>query len=111
MIPVALSDVCAMLDGLGLPWANTKFADGQEPAPPFICLVGGYTDAAYADNAQWMRYMVYDVALYTSARDYETERMVEDALEARGISVEKSVTPIDGEHLVEAAYEIPVIED
>lgn len=106
-----LTEVCDLLDEFGLPWANPKFDKCDEPAPPFVCLVGGYTEAMHADNAQWIRYMVYDVALYTSARDYALERRLEAALESRGINVDKSTTPIDGEHLVETAYQIPIIED
>lgn len=106
---VSLDEACTILDEFGLPWANSKFED--EPAPPFICLVGGYTEAMHADNVQWIRYMIYDIALYTSARDYKLERELEAVLESRGIGVTKSTTPIDGEHLIETAYQIPIIED
>lgn len=108
---VSLDEACALLDEFGLPWANPKFDKADEPAPPFICLVGGYTEAMHADNVQWIRYMLYDVALYTSARDYELERELEAAIESHGIGVYKSTTPIDGEHLIETVYQIPIIED
>ena len=47
---IELKALCGVLDSLGIPWANQRFADGEEPAPPFICLVAGYNEAAYADN-------------------------------------------------------------
>lgn len=71
-----------MLESLGIPWANQKFADGEEPAPPFICLVAGYSEAAYADNNTYLSWMPYDIALYTRHRDYATEKRIRAALEA-----------------------------
>ena len=50
---IELKALCGVLDSLGIPWANQRFADGEEPAPPFICLVAGYNEAAYADNGTY----------------------------------------------------------
>ena len=62
---IELKALCGVLDSLGIPWANQRFADGEEPAPPFICLVAGYNEAAYADNGTYLSWMPYDIALYT----------------------------------------------
>ena len=105
----SLEELCAAVDGTGIPWANTSF-EGGEPSPPFIVLVPGYTDTAYADNAAWYRWMPYDVALYVRDRDIDAEARVEEALDAIGAAWEKAVTRIDGEHLVETAYTVNVQE-
>lgn len=107
---ISLDDLCSLLDGLGIPWANQKFADGEEPAPPFICLVAGYTEAAYADNKTYLSWMPYDVALYTRHRDYATERRIREALESAECAYTLGITDIDSERLTEAAFTVHVSE-
>ncbi|MRX82255.1 hypothetical protein [Eggerthella guodeyinii] len=106
-----LADLSAALDSLEIPWANTAFRNGEEPAPPFICLVAGFSETAYADNSEYVRFMGYDVALYARERDYEREKGIEAALRAAGINYGKAVTFIDAEALVETAYSVAVEED
>ena len=107
---IELKALCGVLDALGIPWANQKFADGEEPAPPFICLVAGYNEAAYADNGTYLSWMPYDIALYTRHRDYATEKRIRDALEAAGCPFTLSITNIDSEELTEAAFTVNVAE-
>lgn len=107
---VTLKRLCAALDSLGIPWANQRFADGQEPQPPFICLVAGYSGAAHADNGVWQGWMEYDVALYTRERDYASERRIAGALDAIECPHSLSVTQIDSENLIEAAFSVNVDE-
>lgn len=106
-----LTELAALVDSLGVPWANTMFHDGEEPAPPFICLVAGVTETRYADNAAYLRYMPYDVALYAKARDYRLEKDIEAALDGAGFAYEKAVARIDAEDLIETAYGVAVEED
>ena len=107
---VTLDALCKALDALGVPWANQRFSDGDEPQPPFICLVAGFSGAAYADNAVWRDWMEYDVALYTRNRDYATERKIGDALDAIECPYALAITPIDSENLIEAAFSVSVAE-
>lgn len=107
----SLDDLISAVESLGIPWANGAFQDGEEPPPPFIVLVAGFSQSAYADNIAWARAMPYDVALYTRARDYELERRIGDAIEAAGIAYELAITHIDAEHLTEAAFSVAVSED
>ena len=82
----------------------------EEPAPPFICLVAGYNEAAYADNGTYLSWMPYDIALYTRHRDYATEKRIRDALEAAECPFTLSITNIDSEELTEAAFTVNVAE-
>lgn len=106
---ITLKELCAAIDGLGIPWANQKF-DTDEPEPPFICLVAGFSEAAYADNLTYMQWMPYDVALYTRQRDYATEQRVAAALDEAGCAYTLGITNIDNEKLVEAAFSVNVAE-
>lgn len=107
---ITLNALCALLDGLGIPWANQKFADGEEPSPPFICLVAGYAEAAYADNKIYLSWMPYDIALYTRHRDYATEKRIRSALDAADCPYTLGITEIDSEELTEAAFTVNVDE-
>lgn len=107
---ITLKELCAILDGLDIPWANQKFADGEEPLPPFICLVAGYNEAAYADNNTYLSWMPYDIALYTRYRDYANEQRIRDALEAAECPYALGITKIDSEELTEAAFTVNVAE-
>lgn len=107
---VKLKDLCTIIDSLGIPWANTAFA-GEEPEPPFIVLVAGFSEAAYADGINWKTWMPYDIALYTRHRDYANEKKIAVALDAAEIPYEKSVTMIQNENLIETAFEVDVDEE
>ena len=72
--------------------------------------VAGYGDGVSADNVGWCRWMPYDVALYVRERDYELEKRFEAALDAAEFNYNKTVTSLDGDELVETAYEIDVTE-
>lgn len=106
-----LDDLCAVLDGLGIEWANEDFADDERPAPPYIVLSAGFGETIYADNVAWVRWMPCEVLLYTAQRSYELESKIADALDAAGCAFEKSVTHVDGERLIEAAFAVNVTEE
>lgn len=105
-----LKDLTQLLDAFGLPWANGGFRDGEFPTPPYIDIEAGYGDGVSADNVGWCRWMPYDVALYVRERDYGLEKRFEAALDAAEFNYNKTVTPLDGDELVETAYEIDVTE-
>ena len=107
---IGLKELCGVLDSLGIPWANQRFADGEEPSPPFICLVAGYNETTYADNNVFASWMSYDVALYTRRRDYATEQRIRDALAAAECPYTLCITEIDSEELTEAAFTVNVAE-
>ena len=100
---IGLDELCGVLDSLGIPWANQRFADGEEPTPPFICLVAGYNEAAYADNDTYLSWMPYDIALYTRHRDYANEQRIRDALKAAECPYTLGITESDSEELTDAA--------
>ena len=107
----ALSDLVAAVESMGLPWSNGAFKPGERPAPPYIELEAGYSVSSFADNACFERWMAYDVGLYCAARNYALEWKLERALDAAGLTYEKTVTPIDSEGVVETAYQLSVHED
>lgn len=105
-----LDELVDLLKSFGLPFSNGSFLADERPAPPYIEIEAGYSEAVFADNVTHIRWMPYDCALYCAARDYELEQRIESALDAAEFAYTKTVTAIDGEGVIETAYEINVIE-
>lgn len=106
-----LDDLCTLLDGLGIPWANEGFRDDTKPAPPYISLEAGFGEAAFADNTAWQRWMPYEILLYTAQRSYDLESKIAAALDAAECAFEKSITRVDGERLIVACFSVNVTEE
>lgn len=105
-----LDELVGILKSFGLPFSNGAFLADEQPAPPYIEIEAGYSEAVFADDVTHIRWMPYDCALYCAARDYELEQRIEATLDAAGFTYAKAVTAIDGEGVIETAYEINVIE-
>lgn len=108
----SLKDLADLLDSLGIPWTNGTARDdsGKDKVPPYIDIEAGYGDSIFADNKTWALSMPYDVALYARERDYQLEQRIETALDDADFAFTKIVTPLDGEDLIETAYEVNVSE-
>lgn len=106
----SLDELVAVLKSFGLPFSNGAFQPDELPAPPYIEIEASYGEAVYADNVAHLRWMPYDCGLYCAERDYELEQRVETALEDAGFAYSKTVTPIDGEGVIEIAYQTNVFE-
>jgi hypothetical protein len=105
-----LDELVAVLKSFGLPFSNGAFQPDERPAPPYIEIEASYGEAVYADNATHLQWMSYDCGLYCAERDYELEQRVETALDDAGFAYTKTITPIDGEGVIETAYQINVFE-
>lgn len=107
----SLDEVCLILDLIGIPWANERFDEDEQPAPPYICLQAGFGDAAYADDAAYIRWMEYEILLYTRERAYDIEERIGAALDGIGCGFEKTITHYDGERLIEASFTVYLSEE
>lgn len=105
-----LDELVAVLKSFGLPFSNGAFQPDERPAPPYIEIEASYGEAVYADNATYLQWMSYDCGLYCAERDYELEQRVETAFDDAGFAYTKTITPIDGEGVIETAYRINVFE-
>ncbi|WP_130811406.1 hypothetical protein [Olsenella sp. Marseille-P4559] len=108
---IKLDELCAMLDGLGIPWTNEGYTDEDRPEPPYISLEADLGGTSYADNVAWASWMNYEILLYTTHRSYEIESKIASALDAAGCAFSETVTHVDGEHLVEASFYVSVQEE
>lgn len=107
---ITLDQLCGVLDGLGIPWANEGFSDDDKPAPPYMSLEAGFGETAYADNKAWASWMNYEILLYTAHRSYELESRIEAALDKAGCAFSESVMHADGESMIVASFSVSVQE-
>lgn len=103
---ITIEDVGAALDGLGLPWANTKFKERVEP--PFLLLVASNRDAVFADGLNWPSDTNYTLYLVSENRDYANERIVEGMFEGLGIPYRMDFDTIDDDDIVQAYFTFSV---
>ena len=99
-----MEKIAAMLAETGIPFAYDHFAEGESPEPPFLCYLLPKSDNFAADGRVYFKIDVLHIELYTDEKSPETERQVEDVLDAHGIFYNKSEVWIDSEKLYEVLY-------
>ena len=103
--------IYTMIQSIGLPCAYYQFPDNTPQAPPFVCWFFSVNTDVFADNENHVDKEVLNIELYTSYRDFETEKAVEAVLKAHGFTYAKEASFIDGERIWQISYESEVIID
>lgn len=95
-----LSEIADMLDEIGVPVAYRAFeADGTAPAPPFICYLLPNSDPEIADDINYAKIEELDIELYTSFKDFELEKTIENVLTSHGIAFTREETYLSDEKM------------
>ena len=94
----------AMLQETDLPIAYDHFAEGESPAPPFLCFLCPGSDNFAADGKVWYKINRVNVEFYTDRKDPELEERIETVLDGHGIFYDKSEVWIESERLYEVLY-------
>lgn len=94
-----------ILKACGIPFAYDHFAEGEAPSPPFICYLLPSSDNFSADGKVYYKKNQVRIELYTDTKNLETEKAVEDELDAFSVFYNKSETWIDSEKLYEVLYQ------
>ena len=101
-------EIDAMIGEVGLPYAYYQFPEtGQQP--PFICWMLDGIDDLYADNINYQGIGQLTVELYTDAKDFALETVVEQLFTAHDLSYAKDGTFIESERMHETIYTTEVI--
>lgn len=90
---------------VGILFAYDHFAEGESPAPPFICYLLPSSDNFAADGRVYYKINDVNIEQYTDAKYLSVEQKLEDVLDKYGIFYEKSETWIDSEKLYEVLYQ------
>ena len=103
----------SILRETGLPFAYDHFAEGESPAPPFICFLFPGSNNFSADGKVFLKATEVRVELYTDEKNPEIEEAVEAVFDRYEIYYDKSEVWIDEERLYEVMYsfEIPWTND
>lgn len=101
-------EVMQILSEMDVPFAYDHFAEGESPAPPFICFLFPSSKNFGADNTVYAEFSNLNVELYTDAKDPELEDRMEAVLNAHELFWNKSEVWIDSEKMYEVLYQMTV---
>ena len=99
-----MDELMSIMETIGLPFAYDHFAEGEAPAPPFICFRCYETDNFSADGRVYFKVRQIHIELYTDEKNPETESRVETVLDGHGIFYDKTEVWIESEKLYEVLY-------
>ena len=97
--------IAELIKSMGLPFAYDHFAEGESPAPPFICYLTPGSDNFAADGRAYYKINIVNIELYTDTKDPSVEQKVESVLAANGIFYDKTEVWIESEKLYEVLYQ------
>ena len=97
--------IAELIKSMGLPFAYDHFAEGESPAPPFICYLTPGSDNFAADGRAYYKINIVNIELYTDTKDPSVEQKVESVLDANGIFYDKTEVWIESEKLNEVLYQ------
>lgn len=100
-----MEELLAIIKETGIPFAYDHFAEGESPAPPFICYLLPGSDNFAADGRVYYKINEVRIELYTDSKDLAVEQKLEDVLDAHEVFYNKSETWIDSEKLYEVLYQ------
>ena len=96
-----LLEIIADID---IPSAYDHFAANESPSPPFITYLTPGSNNFSADGRVYFPVSEVHIELYTDEKNPDTERIVENVLDAHGIFYNKSEVWIESERLYEVLY-------
>lgn len=100
-----MDELVKIIEEMGIPFAYDHFAEGESPAPPFLCYLLPGSDNFAADGRVYYKMSEVRVELYTDFKDVSLEEKVTAVLDNHGIFYEQSEVWIEEEKLYEVAFE------
>lgn len=102
-------EIATMISAMGVPFAYYQFSAKTAQAPPFICFFYSENADLIADNINYSKIERLHIELYTDAKDFAMEAVVEGILRNYELPYSKTETYIDSEKLYEVVYETTVV--
>ncbi|MDK0907088.1 hypothetical protein P5F56_06230 [Clostridium perfringens] len=100
-----MEELIKIMDEIGLTYAYDHFAEGESPAPPFICYLLPQDDNFAADGIVYYKISGVRIELYTDYKNPDMEEKVTAVLDSHGIFYAKNEVWIEDEKLYEVAFE------
>lgn len=95
------------LDSIGLPLAYDHFTEYQNP--PYIIYKFSYASDLMADDTNYKEISNFQIELYTSKKDLNSEKLVEDKLKEIEQPYSKSEEWIESEEVFQIVYNTQII--
>lgn len=102
------SEVMAMVEEMGIPYAYHHFVEGESPDPPFVVFYYPGDDSFAADGKVYFKASQLHVEIYTDEKDPGVEQNVEAVLDAHGLFYRKTEVWIGEEKLYDVLYRMTV---
>lgn len=99
-----MDELLTIMSEIDIPSAYDHFAEGESPAPPFICYLIPGSDNFAADGRAYFKAEQVHLELYTDRKDPDTEKLVEAVLDSHGIFYDRTEVWIESEKLYEVLY-------
>ena len=100
-----MDELVKIIEEMGISFAYDHFAEGESPAPPFLCYLLPGSDNFAADGRVYYKMSEVRIELYTDFKDVSLEEKVTAVLDNHGIFYEQSEVWIEEEKLYEVAFE------
>ena len=100
-----MDELVKIIEEMDIPFAYDHFAEGESPAPPFLCYLLPGSDNFAADGRVYYKMSEVRIELYTDFKDVSLEEKVTAVLDSHGIFYEQSEVWIEEEKLYEVAFE------
>ena len=100
-----MEELVKIIEEMGIPFAYDHFAEGESPAPPFLCYLLPGSDNFAADGRVYYKMSEVRIELYTDFKDVSLEEKVTAVLDSHGIFYEQSEVWIEEEKLYEVTFE------
>lgn len=100
-----MDELVKIIEEMGISFAYDHFAEGESPAPPFLCYLLPGSDNFAADGRVYYKMSEVRIELYTDFKDVSLEEKVTAVLDSHGIFYEQSEVWIEEEKLYEVAFE------
>lgn len=102
-------EVKELIESIGLPCNYYQWKIGQEPELPYLLFYFPENNDFKADDKNYQHISKLNIELYTNDKDFETEAIVDAALEAADMIYKKSEAYIEEERMYEVLYQTEVI--
>ena len=102
-------DISSMINSTRIENAYYQYPEGEAPELPYILFYYPQRDDFQADDKNYAKVPQLNIELYTKEKDFVTEKVIEDLLEANGLTYDKEEQYIESEKMYEVLYTMEVI--
>jgi hypothetical protein len=106
---MTIEQINAMVETIGLPFSYYEFPEGTSQAPPFVVWFLSRDDDLKADNINYCDIEWLNIELYTSNKNFDLDKKIEDVLKANDLTYYKESSFIDSEKIWQTSFEMEVM--